>query len=550
VEIKIMKLSERIEKNLLDYLKARTHTGTELERNNEVFFTKWFEKVPYLKENPQFCGLHEIKNDQLNRKSPWALLKGEGSKTIIMIHHTDTVDVDDYGKFKEFAYQPYELEKLYKSENVEMDETAKTDLYSGEWFFGRGASDMKGGASITLSLFEEYSERESFNGNILLIGVPDEENLSAGMRSAIYLIKDLKEKYDLEYVLMLNVEPHEKIKDNEITIYDGSVGKIMPIFMVRGKLAHVGQIYKGFNPINLLSAIIRKTELNPKFIEKAGNTVTPPPTWLYFKDRKDVYDVSLPITAGGYMSILTLAKSPKEILEQLKQISKEAFEEVISDMKTSYDTYKRLSNMNYGGFDWKVNVKFYGEIYNEILEEKGESFKTAITKYQKELEEMISKNEITRIEGSYDLIEKTLEYYSDLSPIVVIALAPPYYPSTNNSMLDSAEEINKLVEQMDKFSREEIGYGLYTQNYFTGISDLSYALFTADNENIDYISNNMIFWGDMYYIPLDIIKEQSIPVLNVGPWGRDLHKYTERVYKKDLLENIPKLIDYVVKNIL
>lgn len=545
-----MKLSDRIEKNLLEYLKAKTHTGTELERNNEVFFKEWFERVPYLREHPEYCGLHEIKNDQLNRKSPWALLRGEGKKTIVMIHHTDTVDVDDYGKYKDFAYEPYELESLYKLENVEMDDVARKDLYSGEWMFGRGVSDMKGGGSIALSLFEEYSEDKEFKGNILVLGVPDEENLSAGMRSAITLLKNLKDKYDLEYVLMLNVEPHEKVNENEITIYDGSVGKIMPIFMVRGKLAHVGQIYKGFNPINLLSAIVRKTELNPYFIEKAGNTVTPPPTWLYFKDRKDVYDVSLPLTAGGYMSILTLEKSPKEILDKLKEISTEAFEEVIADMKLSYEKYKSLSNMSYGGFDWKANVKFYGEIYNEIVEDKGEEFVNEINKFQKELEEKINNNEINRISGAYNLIEKTLEYYNDLSPLVVIALAPPYYPSTNNTMIDNANEINEFITKMDEFSRAEIGKAIYTQNYYTGISDLSYALFTADNENIDYISGNMIFWGDMYYIPLDIIKELSMPVLNVGPWGRDLHKYTERVNKKDLLEDIPKLINFIIKNIL
>lgn len=545
-----MKLSERIEKNLLNYLKAKTHTGTELERNNEVFFMNWVESVPYFKNHPEYYGLHEIQNDQLKRKSTWALLKGKGNKTIVMIHHTDTVDVDDYGKYKKYAYDPYELERLYKQDNIEMDEISKKDLHSGKWLFGRGISDMKGGAAITYSLFEEYSEHEEFNGNIIILGVPDEENLSAGMRSAIYLLKELKEKHNLEYVLMLNVEPHEKVKEQNITIYDGSVGKIMPIFMVRGKLAHVGQIYRGFNPINLLSEIIRRTELNPDFIEKAGNTVTPAPTWLYFKDRKDVYDVSLPITAGGYMSILTLAKSPKEILEQLKKISEDAFKQVITDMEVSYEKYKSLSNMDYGIFDWKVNVKYYGDIYNEILEEKGESFKTEITEYQKNIEEQIKNNEITKVEGAYELIEKTLEYYNDLSPLVVIALAPPYYPSTNNSMLNNAEEINKLIDNIDKYANDELYLRIYTQNYYTGISDLSYGMFTEDNENIDYISSNMIFWGDMYYIPLDIIREISMPVLNVGPWGRDLHKYTERVFKKDLFNSIPTLIGHIIKNIL
>jgi len=132
---------------------------------------------------------------------------------------------------------------------------------------------------------------------------------------------------------------------------------------------------------------------------------------------------------------------------------------------------------------------------------------------------------------------------------VVIALAPPYYPSTNNSMLHDTEEINKLIDGIGKFANDELGLGVYTQNYFTGISDLSYGLFTGNNENIDYISDNMIFWGDMYSIPLKEIRELSMPVLNIGPWGRDLHKYTERVYKKDLFDTVPRLIDFVVRSI-
>ncbi|WP_312648856.1 M20/M25/M40 family metallo-hydrolase [Aminipila sp.] len=545
-----MELSEKIKNNLQTYLSAITHTGTELERNNEVFFKKWFNSLPYLKENPEYFGFHDIDNDCLQRKIPWALLKGNGSKTIIMLHHTDTVDIDDFGKHKEFAYKPCELEKLFRDGKVELDDAAKNDLDSGEWLFGRGVSDMKGGGCIHLSLFEEYTKSESFNGNILLIGVPDEENLSAGMRSAANLLKKLREKYDLQYSLLLNVEPHDRIDENNVTIYDGSVGKIMPIFLVRGKLAHVGQIYKGLNPINLLSAIVRKTELNPAFIEKAGNTITPPPAWLYFKDRKEIYDVSLPLLTGGYMSILSLTKSPKEILDELKTISEEAFKEVISDIESSYAIYSSMTDMNQVKIDWKPNVKYYGEIFNEIVAEKGESFKLEIAEFQRQLEEKINNNEISRIDGSYQLMEKTLEYYSDLSPIVVIALAPPYYPSTNNSMLANAAEINNLIFKLDEYARKEIGNGIYTQNYFTGISDLSYGMFTADKENIDYISHNMLFWGDMYYIPLDIIKEQSMPVLNVGPWGKDLHKYTERVYKKDLYENIPKLIDFIVKSFL
>lgn len=546
-----MNLKSQIEKNLLNYVSTKTHTGCSLENNNITFFKNWFEGVEYFKNNPNNCGFHQIEGDHLDRAVPWAFLKGKGNDTIVLIHHTDTVDTDDYGSNQELAYEPYKITEKYKKRNIDLDDFSKKDLESGKWLFGRGVADMKGGAAIHLALLEEYSKESNFKGNLLLLGLPDEENLSAGMRGAVFLLKELKEKYNLNYILMLNVEPHERDKEEVATIYDGSVGKIMPVVYVRGKLAHVGQVFRGFNPINLLSEIVRRTELNPEFIELVGNTTTPPPTWLYMKDRKEVYDVSLPIAAAGYMSILTLNKPPKEVFSKLKFICNEAFENVIDDMNKSYSKYLELSDKDYKTLDWKSNVKLYGDLYKEALRDSGEAFREVIGKLMEEIKIGIINNEISTIDGAYRIIEKTLEYVKDLSPMVVIALAPPYYPNVNNKMIgDKYEEMNRLIHNLAKFSKEEWNQDYTVQNYYTGISDLSYGMFESDEENIEYIEENMLMWKDIYYIPLDIIKELSMPVLNIGPWGKDFHKYTERVYMEDLFHRTPILIDKVIKELL
>lgn len=546
-----MDLKKLIEENLLNYVNTKTHTSTSLENNNVEFFKDWFEKVDYFKNHPQNHGFYKIEGDHLGRKVPWALLKGEGDNTIIMIHHTDTVDTDDYGVNQELAYKPYEITEEYKKGNIDLDELVKKDLDSGKWLFGRGVADMKGGAAIELSLLEKYTKDSNFKGNLLLLGVPDEENLSAGMRGAVSLLKELKKKHSLNYILMLNVEPHERDTEEVATIYDGSVGKLMPVVYVRGKLAHVGQVFRGFNPINLLSEIVRKTELNPDFIETVGNTTTPPPTWLYMKDRKEVYDVSLPIAAAGYMSILTLDKPPKEIFDKLEEISNEAFEEVINDMKNSYSKYQEMSGKDLEDLTWKANVKLYGDLYKEAVRDSGEEFTKAIEKLMEEVKSDFNNNELSIIDGAYKIIEKTLEFVKDLSPTVVIALAPPYYPNTNNNMVaEKCTEINKSIESLVNFAKEEWNQDYFVQNYFTGISDLSYAMFEADSENIGYIEENMLMWKDIYYIPLEEIKELSIPVLNVGPWGKDFHKYTERVYMEDLFKRTPILIDRLIKELL
>ncbi|CAK7047584.1 M20/M25/M40 family metallo-hydrolase [Tissierella sp.] len=544
-------MKDLIEKNLLDFVGTRSDTNSKEEKNIEGFFKQWFSRIEYFQNNPEHYGLFEIPDDYLGRKVPWCLLKGKGKDTIVFIHHNDIVETKDYGTLESLCLKPYELMESFKAGKMQLPSLAKEDLFSDKWIFGRGVSDMKGGGSIQLSLIEEYSKDSNFKGNIVLISVPDEENLSAGMRGAALHLKSLKDKYDLEYKLMLNSEPHERGDDLRPTLYDGSIGKIMPVVYVRGKLAHVGQVYSGLNPINLLSEIIRRTELNPNFIEKVGNTTNPPPAWLYHKDRKMVYDVSLPIASCGYMSILPLKRTPKSLMDELKNISIQSFEKVIEDMNASYKAYTNIAGLEFEKFTWEPNVKFYSELYSEAIKDSGEDFESAYENLMVEIKEKFNSNKITTIEAANTIIEKTLKYVKDVSPCVILALTPPYYPSTNNNMLgEKSAIIYEIIEYIKTYAKDHFHEEYIVQNYFTGISDLSYSMFVSDQSNIDYIANNMLMWKDIYYIPLEVIKEISMPVINIGPWGRDLHKYTERVYKEDLFYKTPKLIDLFVSRLL
>jgi len=57
-------------------------------------------------------------------------------------------------------------------------------------------------------------------------------------------------------------------------------------------------------------------------------------------------------------------------------------------------------------------------------------------------------------------------------------------------------------------------------------------------------------WGSGYYIPFEKIRRISMPLLNVGPLGRDIHQYTERVMKSDVFYTIPDYTDFVIRKTL
>jgi arginine utilization protein RocB len=537
-----MNLESKIESLFYELVSIKSDTGTILEKDIEKFIYHKLSKYSYFKEHPNLFGLFDL-NDHLNRQVIWGLLKGEAEETIILIHHHDAVDTFDFGKYEDYALQPKKLKSIFRDLNF--NEEILQDLNSNDWCFGRGTCDMKAGGAIQMSLLEYYSQLDNFKGNILLLSVPDEETYSSGMRSSIELLNNLKRKYDLNYKLLIDSEPHERSIKNEGTYYDGSVGKIMPIVYVKGRKSHIGQIFSGLNPLSILSRIAIRIETNMSFSDQIGDNISPPPSWSYLKDFKKSYDASIPEAAGGYFSVLTLTQTPKDILEKLKIVSKEAFNEAIIQLNNEYNYFKTDES----SINIETKVMFFSEIYNIAKKKHGKTFEKIYENTIEEIKEEIANGDTIMPNSNFKLIKKTLEYIDDSNPIVVISISPPYYPHVSNDFLETDEKVDNIHQVINQ-SAKEFDETYRLQKYFMGISDLSYTSLNNSEEVVPYIKNNMPLWDHLYNINFEGLKNLNIPVVNVGPWGKDLHKLTERVNLVDLKNHTPKIIMDIIESIL
>ncbi|MTI47444.1 MAG: M20/M25/M40 family metallo-hydrolase [Firmicutes bacterium] len=544
-------LCSNIKDNLLNLVSIKSDTGTRLERKIEFFIHDQLSRINYYKENTELYGAYKLEKDHLERAIVWSLVKGEGKDTVILLHHHDAVDADDYRQLSKFAYDPdalsNELKKLSLSEEV------RKDLEGNEWIFGRGTADMKAGAAIQLSLIEKYSKKTNFNGNILLLSVPDEENLSLGMREAVKLLNKLKKSFNLEYKLLINSEPHGRREDEIATLYEGSAGKVTPLIYVRGKQTHILDVFQGINPIALLSEVIKRSEMNLDFVDKVGKEQSPPPAWINTRDRKIAYDISIPQAAGGYLNVITLNSSPKEVINKIKNICESSFSEAIEIIREKYKKYESLVEKDIVDMKipWKVNVKDFSEVYKQAYNKYGNVFIEDYKRAMDEVKRKIENNDINMQEGTFELIEKTLEYIDDFSPIMVIAVSPPYYPNVSNITMENLSEmVLNLNQEISKYSKEKWNISYEKQNYFMGISDMSYVSLSDSMEDVSSIGDNMPLWDNIYSIDFKGIKSLNIPVMNIGPWGKDIHKFSERVFKKDVYERVPELIEFTIKKIL
>ncbi|MFT5873171.1 MAG: arginine utilization protein RocB [Clostridium sp.] len=540
---------KKIKNTLEELISIQSDTGTPLEKDVEKYLYGWLQELDYFQTNKNNLGTYQLDDDSLDRSVVWGLIKGNGRKTVILLNHHDVVDTYDYQTLRTCAYHPVLLQKMLK--NVELEKDVEDDLNSGEWIFARGAADMKAGIAIQLSLIEKFSKQQNFNGNILFISVADEESLSLGMRSSAGLLEKIKNKFDLDYTILIDSEPHQKTENNEGVFYTGSVGKLMPVVYVRGKKTHIGDIFQGFNPLLLLSRIADATELNTDFSDVVEDEVSPPPSWSFLRDGKKCYDASIPEIAGGYFSVLTLKRTPKIILDQLLEISKKTFDNVIYQMNQNYNNYLNKKNEAEHNLPWETNVKTFSQIYNEAIKQSGDKFLLDYRLTIDKLKMDIKNNIISMPESNLALISKTLEYITDKTPMVVIAFSPPYYPHVSiNDFKELDNSVSDIGNIVVRIAREVCNETYSKKNYFMGISDMSYVALNESENIIPHIEFNMPLWKKMYDIPFETIKQLAIPSINIGPYGKDLHKFTERVLEKDVISQTPKLIAGVIEHIL
>ena len=532
---------------LYRYIKTQSFTYSQREKEAELFLMDWFSGIPYFQQHPEFYGAYPIEGDPFDRTVCFGMVRGSGRDTVVFVHHYDVVEIEDFKLLKSLAFSPDELAEELKKISESLPEEARLDLESGKFLFGRGTCDMKGGGAIQLSLLERYSRLADFKGNVIVIAVPDEENLSAGMRAATVLLAELKEKYDLDYKIMINSEPHQRKDPKQGVFSEGSVGKVMPFVYVRGYLSHIGKVFEGLNPLSIMSEIVRRTELNMDFSDAVAGECAPPPTWLYLKDSKKHYDVSMPLSASGCFSILTLDQTPADVMERVGNICRESFAKIIDEMNESYRRFSELTEPVAGQLPWEVNVQDFAGLYNEAYETYGDKFKDAYDKKLEYLSQWLKEGNSTIIESNFALIEFVFDYIDDLSPRIIYGLIPPYYPNVSNLYFRNLDPAAAgLADSLNEYIGQEFDQTYMREYFYTGICDLSYTSIGDSGQTLETLKNSMPLLGDFYDIPVEAIEKISMPCMNIGPWGKDFHKLTERVYKEDLYIRTPRIINKAV----
>ena len=473
--------------------------------------------------------------------------------TVIFMGHHDVVSADVYGEAAPWAFDPDAITKHFNEENLSPE--AYTDLITGEWIFGRGSCDMLGGTAVQMAVLSEQAEaalkdeeeakekqqrsvaanlagnfvteekspredlaetEESNNtehhGALLFISVPDEESFSVGMRGTLPLLEQLKEQHGLDYRLAVCAEPNNRLPDGRTqVVHSGSIGKLLPVVLVQGKVVQIGSYRDGVNPLGILSRIVAETEGDESFTETCEGEHSVPPVWMYARDLKEGYDFSLPRRAAGYCNVLTFRKTPAQVMAYF-----------LGKIKTAVAETSQ-----------PVAVMTWVTLWQQAKQRKG------FPEFWKETEEMQKKmlreQHKTFPEVTLWLMERTLDFLHADQPLVVFGFAPPYYPAVRSEEMKNADRFaiyKKALAALQKIK---------TEPYFQGVSDCSYCGLTEEAQSPAYQANTPL-WGKDYRFDMEVLVRLQIPFFLLGPWGKDLHQIGERVNRSSLTEEYPEVL--------
>ena len=579
-------------------------SDTDEERKTAEAIREILAEQPYFKAYPENFGTMEIPGDARKRPLVYGLVRGnkKSGRTIILTGHYDVVSVEDYGKLKPLAFSmdelKAELEKEYGERvmwtpkktvgkgsieadakvNEEAGERAEVpekkpfgaaadpeqdfwnDVASGEWIFGRGAADMKGGLAaglaVLLGIGEEILDGTCrMDGNVLFLSIPDEESYSVGMRGAAGFLAKLREQEKLTYELLIDLEPMSR-DENGQEVFLGSVGKCMPVVLVQGRTAHVSRCFDGLNAVGVLGRMFEKTELSAEFAEVFDGEVCMPPTWLNFKDLKKEYDVSVPARAAGYLSVLSFQSGPGEIMEKMRELGAEAFADYIEKMDAERKMLEeKLSGRAVQGKKKCVRtaelqnftVLSFEELSEQCRKKDWDGFESFMAELKARTEARIRSGETNYPQATIDMMTEVLDWSGLTDPVMVIGFAPPLYPAYHSDQMAGKEGVGSWQFRKIRKASEAAGCKVKKVHYFTGISDLSYCGTCGDMDFSGYAAETPL-WGGSYQVDFDEIGKLNIPAVLMGPWGKDIHRRTERVNRKSLLMELPEILHTLIEN--
>ncbi len=532
----------------LALVRAPSVTESDGESNFAAHVKQVLLKQPYFQANPQHIQLLRTQHDFRERYVICALVRGNGSQTVLLTGHYDTVSTANYGALEPWATDPEallprQIDELKQHAASDSDLAALHDLQSGDYLPGRGTLDMKSGLAVGLALLQQFAEQPDRHGNLLFAAVCDEENYSHGMRSTLTQLPALAAQWGLDLQAAINLDAGLNNPDGSEarSIYLGSVGKFLPTAFFVGRPTHAGAPFDGINANLLSSEFVRLCEAGDALADPSPTLgeMPPAPVCLQQLDLKGYYDVTTPSAAWCAFNVLTYSATPAELLARLHTAAAQAVTNAITHMQQRAKRYTQQS-----GIATQLNCGaaqvFTFEQLTALAQQRSGANWAAIAD---EIAQHAADMTLNALSVSRTITARLVQAAQLQGPAAIVGFAPVYYPVALLNSSSGATRLRHIVETEAAALNRTQNAGIRLQHFIPGIADMSFfgTQASATQYPTALMPNLTPAWDMRWWMP-NPSQALQLPSVNIGPCGRDYHQRTERVYMPYSFGILPELV--------
>lgn len=478
-----------------------------------------------------------------DRASVMALVRGEGTQTVILVGHFDTVSVDDYGDLAHLSGEPEALSEalIARLAASGANPRALDDLMSRRFLPGRGMLDMKSGIAAGLAVLERFAAGPGRTGNLLLIACPDEEENSSGMRSAAEMLPSFLAENGLDAELTINLDA---ICDNEDgaagrVVAMGCIGKLLLSALVIGKDAHACYPLDGVNAAYLAAELVAEMEYAPELGEIAERSLASPPTVLGLKDLKPAYNVTIPSRVWAFWNVLMHRRKAVDIMSTAAAIAARATRRAAERMA---ERATRMGGRVEPAAAWREIPVLTYEALLKKAEAASESFAGDFSALAGGL---AARHDVDLPTKSRELAEFAWTRSGLEGPAIIFCIGSMPYPAI--VWPEGFAAIEAAIDGAVAETSAAHGEAIVKHPFFPAIADMSF-VGAIDEDNLRAVAANTPLWGSSITWPAaDALR---VPAINVGPWGRDFHHWLERTHVGYTFRVLPDLVDAIARRVL
>lgn len=503
-------------------------------------------EIPYFRENPEDIVTVESHGDPVT-SNVIAIMRGTGRRTLALAGHFDTVSIANYHELAHLACNPGQLRDALladlRSRHLSDQETrALADLESGDFEPGRGMLDMKSGLAAGIAVLERFAGDPGRRGNLVLLATPDEERESRGMRSLRDALPALMREKQLEIEAAINMDATSDQTDGSLgrAIYTGTIGKLLPFAFVIGQSAHAAYPFEGISAQLIGAEILHAIEGNADLADTGPGDVSPPPICLEARDLREGYEVTTPERFWLSFNWLYHSGTASDRFGRFRAEVEGAIGRAAGRFREHARAYAAHSASAPGHEAAVPRLFTVAELKAQLSGNAG--LQAEFSALAERLANVDNPLAVTRACAEWLVAAAQIK-----GPAVIVGFAALHYPP---SRLDRGAtrdmRLIGAIEAARSAIADDIAAPVCWRPHFQGISDMSF-LGQAVAEGAQAIAANTL---SARHVDHPQAAPLTFPVVNIGPWGRELHQRLERVYAPYTFDVLPRFLAMIAEKFL